>query len=227
MRKAVPVFAAIFLFLALGAWLWMRQSPRSVELISATALSEPRPAPEFSLTDQDQRPFTRAQLRGQWSLVFFGFTSCPDVCPTTLTLMHAARAQLAQDKSLPPLKLIFVSVDPQRDPPQRIGPYVHSFDAGFVGATGPLPQLEILTNALYVPFVHTPNASGGYNVDHSGALVLINPEAGAVAYFSPPHRLQDVVHDLAAIMGGGKLRADAQVAVPPPAPVEAHEHHHE
>ena len=219
MRRRLAVLAFACLLTATSAC-----DRRGTTLAAATVLDKPRPVPAFSLTDQDQRLFTREQLRGQWSLVFFGFTHCPDICPNTLTLMHAARARLAQEQSLPPLRVIFVSVDPERDRPQQLRTYVRTFDPSFIGVTGAMRELQTLTNALYLPFSHTPLPSGGYSVDHSGALALINPDASAVAYFSPPHRLQDVANDLGAIMRGARVETSSPA---PPAPSAKPPHHHE
>jgi protein SCO1 len=193
----IAIVAVAALSMAAGAWLAQDRS-ESPTTLSATVLPEPRPLPEFRLSDATGAQFGPSQLRGGWTLMFFGFTNCPDICPNTMGLMKRVKAELGPSR---PFRFVFVSVDPQRDTPDKLGAYVQYFDADFVGVTGSSVELEKLSKALYVPYSVSPAADGGqYNVDHAAALVLINPDAATVAYFSPPHRFAEIVTDLRSLV---------------------------
>lgn len=166
-----------------------------VALRAGTALSEPRPIGEFSLVDQHGRPFGRNALENRWSLVFTGFTHCPDLCPTTLALLASVRARVPGDG----LQIVFVSVDPERDTPGRIADYLAHFDARLVGTTGTREEIERFTKALGLAQVRNPGVGGDYTVDHSAALVLIDPRARVTGYFRPPHDAEALAADLAPL----------------------------
>lgn len=168
-----------------------------------SVLEPARAIPQISLVDDQSQPFGLDQLSGQWSLLFFGFTHCPDICPNTLGMLNAVHASLAQDDNTPPLNIVFVSVDPRRDKPENLRKYVRYFDKDFSGVTGEIDQIKRLTGALYLPFAYTDNADGSYGVEHSAALVLVNPSAKARAYFTPPHTPQKLADDLKAVMQAG------------------------
>lgn len=168
------------------------------------SLLEPaRPLPQVRLIDDAGEPFGLEQLRGQWSLLFFGFTHCPDICPNTLGILNSVHTRLQQSGQAPGLQMVFVSVDPRRDDPTALRQYVHYFDKDFVGVTGEIEQLKRLTGALYIPFAYTDNPDGGYTVEHSAALVLVNPQGQARAYFTPPHAPEKLAADLTAAMRAG------------------------
>jgi protein SCO1/2 len=153
--------------------------------------------PDFALTDQHGTPFTATSLRGRWSLVFFGFTRCPDVCPNTLAALAQARAGLAGVRK--DFSVVFVSVDPDRDPPGELGSYVEHFDPAFVGVTGPTAELDRLTRALGVIYAKAPLGGGDYSVDHSAAVLVIDPRARFVGVLSAPHDARHIVDRALAI----------------------------
>lgn len=194
--RRLPIVLAIFAAVAAGAGLALceRGSARPV-LRAGTALPEPRFLPDFALSDQAGRPFAPASLKGRWSLVFTGFTHCPDVCPTTLALMASLRRRLARDD----IQFVFVSVDPERDTPAVIANYLGHFDAKLVGATGSRGEMERFTAGLGLAQVRNPGVGGEYSVDHSTALVLIDPDGKLAGYFQAPHRAQAISEDLAKL----------------------------
>jgi protein SCO1/2 len=193
-RSWIVVLAAAAIAVGIGAAVIARmQEP--VALRAGTALPEPRPIGDFSLVDQHGRPFGRDALEDRWSLVFTGFTHCPDLCPTTLALLASVRARVPGDG----LQFVFVSVDPERDTPERIAEYLAHFDARLVGATGRREEIERFTKALGLAQVRNPGVDGDYTVDHSAALVLIDPKARVAGYFRPPHDTQALVADLAPL----------------------------
>jgi protein SCO1/2 len=196
MRHA-PVIVAVLAAVAIGAGLALRDhaaAPPPV-LRAGTTLPEPRALPEFSFVDQRGKPFGPESFRGHWSLVFTGFTHCPDVCPTTLALMSELRRRVARDD----LRFVFVSVDPERDTPEVVASYLAHFGPALVGATGARPEMERFTSGLGLAQVRNPGAGDEYTVDHSTAFVLVNPDAKLAGYFQAPHSADALAADLAAL----------------------------
>lgn len=172
----------------------------------ALRLPDPTPLPEFELLDQDGNLLTNEWFDDQWTLVFFGFTNCPDICPATLQVLSLARAQLAKDDSdyeLP--EILLISVDPGRDTPETLQPYVAHFGDGVSGATGSLEELRKLTKTLGVYFAiedpASPDAPENYNVAHSAHVVLIDNQGRYHAVFSGPHTVDTFVADMPVLMG--------------------------
>ncbi len=172
------------------------QTAQAPPLVTGTALRPAHPVPQFSLVDGDGKPFTRDSLRSHWSLVFFGFTHCPDVCPTTLSVLSDVHKQLANLPSGQQPTVIFISVDPQRDTPDVVGKYVHFFSSDFVGVTGSVEAIDHLTAAAGVPVARVPLPSGDYTVDHSGAVFVVDPDANLSAVLSSPHKADDISADV-------------------------------
>jgi protein SCO1/2 len=168
----------------------------------ATVLPQPRPLPDFALTDTLGREFTRASLHGRHRLLFFGFTHCPDICPLTLQVLATAVDEIAARAPELVPEVVFVSVDPQRDSPDRIRDYLRNFDAQFVGVVGSDAALEPLIQALGVS-VHKVETDGEhYNVVHNGTVFVIDPDAALVAIFGgSSHDAQTIVSDYLRIRG--------------------------
>lgn len=195
MRHA-PVAIAILAAVAVGVGVALNERASAPPALrSGTALPEPRALADFSLVDQEGLPFSRDQLRGRWTLLFTGFTNCPDVCPTTIASMAELRRRLARDD----LQFLFVSVDPERDTPEVIRRYLAHFDPQLLGVTGPGADVERLTSGLGLAQVVNPGVGDEYTVDHSTALVLIDPDARLAGYFSAPHRPDALAADLASL----------------------------
>lgn len=173
--------------------------PRTQELTAGTLLQQPRALPAFSLTDARGASFGNAELAGQWSIVFVGFTHCPDICPNTLGLLKSVTAQLEQQQRS--LRVVLLSVDPQRDTPEVLGRYVEYFNPAFVGVTGPEDQLTVLGQAMGFVFARAPGPTAEtYTVDHSSALILINPQGQVAGYFTPPLKIDALVSDLSGLI---------------------------
>ncbi len=154
---------------------------------SATILPQPRELPALDLVDQDGRPLPRDFLRDRWTLVFFGFTQCPDVCPTTLTTLAQMKKKLADLPAEQQPRVLLVSVDPERDTPAILKPYVTFFDPSFLGATGTLGGDRRRRPAAFsVPFAKVPLPDGGYTMDHGAGLFIVSPAGALAAYSSPP-----------------------------------------
>ena len=165
-------------------------------------LPTPREIAAFQLTDHLGRPYTPERLRGQWSLVFFGFTHCPDVCPTTLSVMAQAQLELAARN--PDAGMNFqgtlISVDPERDDAERLSTYVGAFSANFVGATGELRELAAFARSVNVAFGKVPSFDdagvpdeNSYQVDHTANIVIVNPQGHYQGFIKYPQQAATIV----------------------------------
>jgi protein SCO1/2 len=182
---------------ALAGFYLARQLDRPApQLASGTWFPAAREVPDFSLRDSAGRAFTRADLRGTPTLVFFGFTHCPDVCPTTLVKL----AQLHRQAPLPAgVRVVFVSVDPQRDTPAVLGPYVHAFDPQFIGLTGEPAAVTELARRFGVAVNRVELPGGDYTMDHSAVIFLLDADAHLVGLFTPPFDVAALARDLRAV----------------------------
>jgi protein SCO1 len=197
----VVVVAAV----ALLAGLWfgerLKESPAPLDLEQATVLGDAgRGLPEFSLTDHAGTAFGPARLEGRWSLLFFGYTYCPDVCPIALSAVHQALAEMPAPPPAAGLGVYFVSVDPARDTLTRLREYVTFFDPDFVGVTGEDAELQKITRALGIVYVRAGEGEGEhYLVDHSASLLLLSPAGKLHAVLSAPHEAERLARNLSAI----------------------------
>jgi len=160
----------------------------------------PRTVPAFTLTRSDGKPLTRADWRDRYTLVFMGYTHCPDICPTTLLTLRTMSNALGKAGVSKRVEVDFVSVDPGRDTLPLLGEYVHGFDAAFVGATGSEAQLKKLSKALLLPYRILPSAHGGYDVDHSATVAIIGPDAREIGVFMPPLYATPMATDLERLL---------------------------
>src|SRR2546425_5477052 len=208
-----------------GAWLadvYREHDSRAVLLPDQviTLFPDPKPLSAFALTDDKNRVFDLASLKGKWSFLFFGFTYCPDVCPTTLAVLARVRDNLAKNTAgAEDLQFVFVSVDPNRDTASKLGQYVEYFDATFLGVTGDNAQIANLAGQLGAAYevAITPGAED-YPVHHTAAAFPVDPPARYPCVFpSPTHaeaisRRFKVVRELEALAPGvaqGRLGAAA------------------
>ena len=192
---------AIVLGSALAAGIFVATKVNEpAELQTAFAIPLPDPLPDFALLDQTGQRVNADTFRGQWDLVFFGFTNCPDICPTTLQILASVKHELAEAGATLLPRIVLVSVDPERDTPQLMGQYVDYFGEGNLGVTGKIEDISTLTTALGIYFEKAPTADGDYSVDHSAAVLVINPAGEFSALFSAPHIVANYVHDLPIIM---------------------------
>jgi len=191
--RARLLLAAAALGAALaGYWLAQQLDRASPQLASGTWLPRPKPLSDFRLTDTTGRVFTRRDLGGGPTLVFFGFTHCSDVCPTTLLKL----AQVRKRAGLKGLRVVFVSLDPQRDTPAVLGMYVHAFDPAFLGLSGD-PQSIVQVAANFGVAVNRVELPGGdYTMDHSAVLFLLDAGARIAAIFTPPFEVVALAADL-------------------------------
>ena len=166
----------------------------------ATILPQAGTLPPFSLLDQDGAEFNNESLHGQWSLLFFGFTHCPDICPATLQQLAIARSRVLRQGAADFPNIVLISVDPERDTPDVMAEYIAHFGDGVTGVTGSLTELRTLTAALGIFFEKSDEDNGDYTVGHSAAVIVINKKAEFHALFSAPHNIDHFVGDIALIM---------------------------
>lgn len=209
MASTTKTLTIILLTLAVigGSWFMMKSLPRQPsEPQHAMRLPGTMALPEFELVDHNGKPLTNEWFEDQWTLVFFGFTNCPDICPATLQVLSLARAQLASanpDSELP--EILLVSVDPDRDTSDTLKQYVAHFGEGVSGATGQHEELQKLTKTLGIYFAKEDPAPGtdpeNYIVAHSAHVVVIDNQGNYNAVFSAPHTVENFVADVPLLMG--------------------------
>lgn len=198
MHPARKFLAIAFLFIAFSGgavFLYLATGGNRAEPVAATVLPAPRPLPSFSLVDQTGKSFTRDSLAGRESILFFGFTHCPDICPATLQQLAIARQRVAADGISFP-DIVLVTVDPARDTPDVMAEYVGHFGAGITGVTGRAEDIGSFASALGIFFAISGDDSENYSVDHSAAVLFINANVEWQAVFSAPHEIDDFVHDI-------------------------------
>ena len=195
--------------LAAGLGLWAGQrwfearTPAGPQLQAVKLFDHPRELPAFSLQQSDGTQLVPGELKGHWTLVFLGFTHCPDVCPTTLAQLAQAQKQWAAlpDPTRP--RVLFVSVDPDRDTPDAIGEYAHGFDRDTLAATTDIPALEAFARSLSMVFMKVPAPAGApadqYSIDHSAALAVLDPQGRMAGVIPPPLDSRAVAADMTAL----------------------------
>jgi protein SCO1/2 len=172
-------------------------------LATGTLLVPSRTVADFSLLDHQGRSFGSANLRGHWSLMFFGYTNCPDFCPTTLATLAAVEKRMRAEGRTPPPQVIFVSVDAKRDTPAQLAKYVPYFDPEFIGLTAAdQPAIEALAKQWGVTVSIRPAADGNYTVDHSAEIFVIDTKGRLAAILTGPFSTDTLRSDMERIMTG-------------------------
>ena len=177
---------------------------RLPQMQSVTLYPQTRALPAFSLRQSDGTQLTSGELNGHWTLVFLGFTFCPDVCPTTLAELAQAQNQWKPlPESLRP-RVLFVSVDPERDTPARIGEYAHAFHPDTLAATADVPALENFAKSLGFVFMKVPGKNfaknpDDYSMDHSSAIAVLDPQGRVAGLLRPPFKPKAIAEDLQAL----------------------------
>ncbi len=174
-----------------------------------SAYPMPRALADIQLTDQKGQPFTLDNLKGKWSLLFLGYTFCPDICPTTLASLNQIYPELQQIETDKPLQVVFISVDPKRDSISRLQEYTQFFNPEFVAATGGHDQLFPFVRSMGLMYALSESTENpNYLVDHSASVIVVNPQAQVIGRFKPAHQQgmppitdgQQILHDMPLIM---------------------------
>ena len=184
---------------------------KAPQLEAVTLLPQPRELPAFNLRQSDGTPLVAGELAGHWTLVFLGFTFCPDVCPTTLTELAQAQKQWESMPESTRPRVLFVSVDPERDTPGKTGEYAHAFHPDTLAATADVPALEKFATSLGFVFMKAPGANfehnpQDYSVDHSAHIAVLDPQGRLAGLIRPPLQPQAIAADLITLDAMGRAR---------------------
>ncbi|QYN01645.1 SCO family protein [Pseudomonas protegens] len=163
-------------------------------------LPQSRTLPAVKMVDQDGQPVVIDELKGKWSLLFFGYTFCPDICPTTLAQLRQIKSELPKE-AVDKLQVVLVSVDPNRDTPQQLKQYLGYFDKDFKGLTASsVEDLQKLANAVSIPFIPADTSKPNYTVDHSGNLAVIGPDGTQRGFIRAPLNNQKLMAQLPVML---------------------------
>lgn len=196
------LFGALALALGIGFNIWHAERKPITPDASSTNLIEAPLVPEFHLKEGQGRPFSNANLKGHFSLLFFGYTHCQGICPVTMSLLAQLYTELKAEK-LPLPQIIFITLDPKRDTPPIVGQYTKAFHHAFIGVTGHLSRIKQLSQQMGVVYIRAQqnkSDQNNYQIDHSGSLYLINPEGKLIALFSPPLDKASIKQDYAMLV---------------------------
>lgn len=176
--------------------------PETSTIASATVLNPSKPLVNFSLQDSNGNPFTPKNLIGRWTLMFFGYADCPEICPTTLAIVGGVWRSFTTQGLHPKAQFVFATLDPTADTPAKLKTFLNHFHPEFIGITGNPAEIEQLSKNMSIYSFREPtlNDKGQKIIDHSATLLLINPEGRLQALFTPPHQIEALKKDLALLM---------------------------
>jgi protein SCO1/2 len=203
MNKSSIAIVALLALIGGFSISWVISSNKPIELEAGLWFGEQaRALPDFELVDHTGQALNRTSLTGNWSLMFFGYTHCPDICPASLQTMSDMINAIEDPDVAAALRVYFVSVDPERDNSEVLASYVTYFNPDFTGATAITEKLNLLTRSLGIAHEIRNKVEGNpsYDVDHSSAIVLINPKAEFAGLFGAPHDALAMARDLTRIV---------------------------
>ncbi len=186
----------ISIVVALFVWSTVRTPQLTDEELRANGvflLPRPRDIAPFELADASGGTYSNADLKDKWNFIFFGFTFCPDICPTSMAVMGQVDLALREGREGDhPFQGVLVSVDPERDTPEKLETYAKAFSPRFVGAVGPRDDLAELAQQVNVAFAKIPDGEGGYTMDHTGHIVIVNPMGHYHGFIKLPHKAETI-----------------------------------
>ena len=209
-NRSILIVLVIALAAGLGLvasqhWFGRDAAPAGPELETVRLFPQPRELPPFALQQSDGTQLVPGELHGHWTLVFLGFTHCPDVCPTTLADLSRAQKEWEALPEARRPRVLFVSVDPERDSPDRIGDYAAFFHRDTLAATADIPALEAFARSLSLVFMKVPLGGDApadqYTIDHSAALALLDPRGRMAGVIQGPLDPAAIAADLTALTG--------------------------
>ena len=198
MRRFVPAAVLLGGLLILGAGaflvLSLHETPRGAAgTLLASAIGGP-----FRLVDQNGKTVTDADLKGKWSLVYFGYTHCPDACPTALNDIAIALDELGPQRTA--VRPVFVTVDPERDTPEVLKSYVTAFDAPILALSGTPEKIAQAAKGYRVYYAKHPEAGGDYSMDHSSVIYVMDPEGRFTASFTQENSPEEIAERLKKLL---------------------------
>jgi len=205
-RKRATVFLKVILSLAalyLGLWFGLNIDSKpsaSAPRANGAVFESPRPLTAFTLLDHRGAIFDLPRLTDHWTFLYFGYAHCPDLCPTTLAALSVAKRALMQESPQTPIQFVFVSVDPDRDTPERLRNYVAFFDSSLIGVTGKPDSLKALSRQFGVSHHVPEDRAEGYAVDHTDVILIVSPESTFAAVLTPPHDGTRIAEDFRRVI---------------------------
>lgn len=206
MNRGKAMIVAVVGVAALGIGIWLGQVVTGTVTqpppeISGILFNEPKPIDDFTLIHHTGKPMHPEQFQGKWTFLYFGYTFCPDVCPMALAELNQMQQQLNQQGLDENNAYMLISVDPQRDTPQRLGEYTAYFNDKFEGATGTPEELAKLAKQFGVIYARPAGQEDetNYTIDHSSTVILVDPDGKLHAVFTPPHKPETMAADFARI----------------------------
>lgn len=203
--KVSPLFVVVAV-LALSIGIFMQVSgvkqPEPPLLNKAAILPTPKILNDAQFTDHNGQPFSLEQMRGKWSILFFAFTNCPDICPTTMQTLSAVKKKVAAAGHWNNYQVIMITVDPERDTTERLANYVPYFDSEFIGLSSDVATTTAFAKQLGILFVKRDQETTDdknadfYQVDHSASIILINPQGQWGGVITAPHKTDEISEDL-------------------------------
>ncbi|MEZ4590560.1 MAG: SCO family protein [Chloroflexota bacterium] len=182
------LFLAICLLTAIGC----TQAPHE---FGGVVYNPPTPIADFTLTAANNQAISLSDYQGKYVFIYFGYTFCPDICPTTLAKLAAVQQALGDDADN--MQVIMVSVDPERDTPETLAEYVHHFNDSFVGVTGSQEEIDAAGNPFGLYYAkHDGTAESGYLVDHTARAFLLNPEGQVIVAYAHDAAQETVLADM-------------------------------
>lgn len=176
-------------------------SPQQLMQMGAVIKQQQKTLADFSLTDHRGGLFDNDRLKGQWSLIFFGYTYCPDVCPTTMALLNQLSKDLQGSSIDGQMQYILASVDPERDTPEQLSGYLGHFNPEFIGITGDVESIYHFAMDLNSIFAKVPmDDEGNYLMDHSANIAVINPAGEYHGFLRSPHNIANMNGAIRAIV---------------------------
>ncbi len=198
--SVVGVLIAVVIGVLAGSYLTENNDQsQAIREAGIIILPQSRELPALQLTSTAGEQVQTQELTEKWSLVFFGYTFCPDICPTTLAELRQLK-KLLPDDARKNVQVLMVSVDPNRDTPEQLQLYLQYFDPEFVGLTGVLPDIQTLSNALSIPFIPGDTSKPRYTVDHSGNLAIISPDGRQYGFIRAPLDVKKIAEQLPNVM---------------------------
>lgn len=199
-KKSQYIIALLVIVLATVSGIlfsiWLNQQQGLPQDMEAIVLPQSRPVAQFSMLDQNGQAFGTEQLQGKWTFMFFGYTHCPDVCPTTLGMLKGVAMRLAAEPQPEKTRFLFVSVDPKRDTTAHLADYIDYFHKDFIAASGERSEIDNFTRQLGAIYLFDGDTEGDeYHVNHSASVALIDPQGVWVARINPPHTVNQLHTD--------------------------------
>ncbi|MEO7053525.1 MAG: SCO family protein [Rhizomicrobium sp.] len=191
--KEMWLVLALVAAAAVGGFLWLKgnEMPQLGRNVVTGQIAVGGP---YALTDQDGKPRASTDFGGKYQLIYFGYTFCPDVCPTTLALMAATVDKMGTDKDR--IVPVFITIDPERDTPDAIKKYVAAFGPQFVGLTGTPDQIAKVEKEFRVYAKKGPVENGSYAMDHSSVMYLMGPDGKLVSFYDEATTPEDLAQQL-------------------------------